>query len=124
MIRDRQMIVNFSHTDLVGHAKVVEYRVMQADGRPLPAWLNQAGGNILLGEHPVDVEKVQLHVIAIMSDGTTLERDVEIQTMSGEIQPLKESKRSEAMPLFTEQLRNFAEREQNDFEKLVEALAG
>ena len=124
MVRDRQLIVNLSHTDIAGHAKVVEYRVMQADGRPLPAWLNNSGQNVLIGEHPVDVEVIKLRVIAVMSDGTTLERDVVIQTNSGEIQPLKETKRADATPLFSEQLTTFAERDQTEFERLLKALAG
>jgi hypothetical protein len=59
-----------------------------------------------------------------MSDGTTIERDVVIQTNSGEIQPLKETKRSDAMPLFSDQLRHLAERDNTEFERLLLALAG
>jgi hypothetical protein len=123
-VRDRTLIVNLSSTQIPDHAHVVEYRVMQADGRPLPGWLDRAGGNVLIGERPVDVEEVKLHVIAVMSDGTTIERDVVIQTNSGEIQPLKETKRSDAMPLFSDQLRQFADAGDNEFERLLLALAG
>ena len=47
-----------------------------------------------------------------------------IQTNSGEIQPLNESKRSDMMPLFSDQLTTFAERDQTEFERLLQALAG
>ena len=124
MVRDRQLIVNLSHTGIPDHATVVEYRVMQADGRPLPGWLDNSGQNVLMGEHPVDVEVIKLRVIAIMSDGATIERDVVIQTNSGEIQPLKETKRSDATPLFSDQLTTFAERDQAEFDRLLKALAG
>jgi VCBS repeat-containing protein len=124
IVRDRTLIVNLSSTRIADHAHVVEYRVMQADGRPLPGWLDRAGANVLIGERPVDVEEIKLHVIAVMSDGSTIERDVVIQTNSGEIQPLKDTKRTDVMPLFSDQLRQFAERDETEFERLLTALAG
>ena len=124
LVRDRTLIVNLSSTRIDGHAHVVEYRVMQADGRPLPSWLDRAGTNVLMGERPVDAEEIELHVIAVMSDGTTIERDVVIQTNSGEIQPLKETKRTDVIPLFSDQLRQFAKRDETEFERLLTALAG
>jgi len=56
---------------------------MQADGRALPGWLNRAGPELLVGERPADSERVELRIIAVLSDGTTIERDVVIQTSSG-----------------------------------------
>jgi large repetitive protein len=124
LVRDRTLILNLSSTQIPDHARVVEYRVMQADGRPLPGWLDRVGTNVLMGERPVNVEDVRLRVIALMSDGTTLERDVVIQTSSGEIQPLADGKRADVMPLFTEQLRQFAQADNTEFERLLTALAG
>jgi hypothetical protein len=124
IVRDRTLIVNLSSTQIPDHAHVVEYQVRQVDGRPLPGWLDRAGDRVLIGERPVDVEEIKLHVIAVMSDGTTIERDVVIQTNSGEIQPLAETKRSEAVPLFSDQLTRFADAGQTDFDRLLVALAG
>ena len=121
MVRERTLIVNLSSTAIPDHAHVIEYRVMQADGRPLPGWLDRAGAQVLIGERPVDVEEIKLRVIAILSDGTTIERSVVIQTMSGEIKPL-EDKRANVVPLFTDQLRTEATRGDAEFDNLLKAL--
>ena len=77
---------------------------------------------MLIGERPADVEEIKLRVIAVLSDGTTIERKVVIQTVSGEIQPL-EDKRSEVIPLFSDRLRAEAGRDDADFDQLLKALA-
>ena len=122
-MRDRTLIVNLSSTSIPSHSRVVEYRVMQADGRPLPGWLDRVGTQVLMGEHPVDVEVVKLRVIAILSDGTSIERDVEIRTTTGEIQPLK-AKPAAVVPLFTDQLRRAGEQGSEDFQRMLKALGG
>jgi hypothetical protein len=58
-----------------------------------------------------------------MSDGSIIERDVVIQTMSGEIQPLT-GKRAELPLIFSDQIRQFAQRETQEFDDLIRALAG
>ena len=124
LVRERTLILRVFSTELPNYAKVVGYRVTMADGRALPAWLDRVGSQVLMGERPVDAEEVKLHVTAILSDGSTIERDVVVQTNSGEIQPLKLGKRSEAAPLFTDQLGHFAKLNDNQFERLLSALAG
>jgi large repetitive protein len=123
LVRNGNLIVTLSSLDIPGQAVVVDYRVMQADGRPLPAWLNRAG-QTLQGHRPADTETLQLKVIGILSDGTTIERDVVIQTISGEIQPLAGAKRAELAPTFSDQLRTFAEAPDVAFDRLQLALAG
>jgi Cadherin-like domain len=123
LVRERTLIVNLSSTQIKDHATVVEYKVMQADGKPLPNWLSFAGSNVLIGERPVDQEVVKLRVIALMSDGSTIERHVVIQTTSGEIQPL-ESKRADVAPMFSDQLDQYANAEDQSFDELLRALAG
>ena len=121
MVRDRTLIVNLSSTELANHAHVVEYKVLQANGQPLPGWLDRAGSQVLIGERPVDVEAIRLRVIAVLSDGTTVERDVEIQTMSGEIKPIV-LKQTDAAPLFSDQLRAQTQREDTNIQELLRAL--
>jgi Cadherin-like domain len=104
MVRERTLIVRMSSRELLAHAHVVEYRVMQADGRALPAWLDRAGPQLLIGERPADAEEIQLRVIAVLSDGTAIEHSIKIQTMSGEIQPLTSGKRADLAPMFSRQI--------------------
>jgi large repetitive protein len=123
LVRDGNLIVTLSSIQSPGQASVVDYRVMQADGRPLPAWLDRAG-QTLQGHRPADSETLKLKIIGILSDGTTIERDVAIQTLSGEIQPLEGSKRADLAPTFSEQLRTYAEAPDIAFDRLQLALAG
>jgi hypothetical protein len=120
-VRDRTLIVNMSGTSIPNHARIAEYRVMQADGRPLPSWLDRAGGQVLIGERPADVEFIKLRVIAILTDGTSIERDVIIQANSGEIKPLNE-KRAEAPALFSDELKAKAGQSDDAFDELLNAL--
>ncbi|MGQ0672289.1 MAG: Ig-like domain-containing protein, partial [Hyphomicrobium sp.] len=122
LVHDRTLIVRLSSTEIPEHAHVVEYRVLQADGRALPDWLDRAGPEVLIGERPADSERVELRVIAVLSDGTTIERQVVIQTNSGEIQPLNPGQRAELLPMFTDQIE--AQSRQADLERLALALAG
>ena len=46
-----------------------------------------------------------------------------MQTISGEIQPLKTEQRSDVMPMFSEQLETQLTRSQMEMEKLGRALA-
>lgn len=124
LVRERTLILRVFSTELAGHAKVVDYRVTAADGRALPSWLDRVGPQVLMGERPVDAEEVKLHVTAILSDGSTIERDVVVQTNSGEIQPLVLGKRTETAPLFSDQIQHFAQGRDNGFAKLLAALAG
>jgi hypothetical protein len=97
--------------------------VMQSDGRPLPAWLDRAGLT-LQGHRPADSETLKPKVTGVLSDGTTVERDVVIQTTSGEIQPLKADKRATFAPTFSDQLQTYADAQDIDFDRLQLALAG
>jgi hypothetical protein len=128
LVRNGNLIVTLSSIQIPGQASVIDYRVMQADGRPLPTWLDR-NGKTLTGHRPADSETLKLKVIGILSDGTTIERDVVIQTISGEIQPLEGSnlagsKRAALAPTFSEQLRTFAEARDAAFDQLQLALAG
>jgi large repetitive protein len=123
LVRNGTLTVTLSAIQIPGQASVVDYRVMQADGRPLPAWLDR-NGQTLTGHRPADIETLKLKVIGILSDGSTIERDVIIQTISGEIGPLAGSKRADLAPTFSEQLRTYADAQDVAFDRLQLALAG
>jgi hypothetical protein len=105
VVRDRTLIVQFTGLVSDSSAHVVEYRVMQADGKPLPKWMDRVGKDLVAGKWPVDQDTVDLKVIAILSDGTTITRDVHIQTNTGEIQPLRDRCTLETPKMFSDQLR-------------------
>ena len=104
LVRERQLLIQVSNTFAAVGLHVSEYRVFQADGRPLPSWLSTAEGGLVLGEAPPSEETIQLRVIAILDDDSTEERYVTIQTRTGEIQPLAEDQHSELPRLFHEKL--------------------
>ncbi|MEO1282364.1 MAG: hypothetical protein AAFV69_11595, partial [Pseudomonadota bacterium] len=85
-------------------ADVVEYKVQQASGLPLPRWLQQADNGLLLAETPAEGGTIDLKIIAILDDGTTAQKGVTVQLSSGEIQPLKLSDNATGKT-FQEQLR-------------------
>ena len=106
---------------------MVDYTVELANGQALPRWLSYNGQRVIMGERPADVEKIELHITARLSDGSVIERDVVVQTNSGEIKPLTPMRRSEVVPLFTDQLRQHAALQYNrptEFAALLRALAG
>ncbi len=124
LVRENYLIVQISNSFALVGKRAVEYRVMQADGRPLPDWLDYTGQGVLIGRHPVDIDNVRLRVTAILSDGSSVSREVEIQTMSGEIQSLVPGKRSELPRFFTEQLRTQGMLNPAQVTSLADAIAG
>ncbi|MGI9422698.1 MAG: cadherin-like domain-containing protein, partial [Hyphomicrobiaceae bacterium] len=103
MVRDKVLIIQLSNTLDQAERKVVEFRVTQADGRPLPQWLDRIDRGTLMGERPADLEQVGLRVTVVYNDGTNDTRTVEIQTHSGEIQPVLEQRAPHAPKLFDDQ---------------------
>ena len=107
MVRDQTLLVQISNTYGISGRSVSEYRVMQADGRPLPDWLERVGTGLLMGKRPANSEVVQLRVIAILKDGTSETREVTIQTNSGELKQLAD-KHAERQKLFSDHLKSTA----------------
>ncbi len=97
LVRDRELIVQISSKITDGDQRPIEYRITQANGRPLPAWIDRVGQNLLIAQRPVDVDKVTLRVVAVMPDGRPVVREVEIQGSTGEIQPLQKDRRSDLL---------------------------
>ena len=103
-MREQTLIVQFSGLVSDTAAHVADYRVMQADGKPLPAWLDRVGRDMVAGKWPVDQDTVDLRVTAILSDGESITREVTIQTNTGEIQPREYQCTTERPRSFSDQL--------------------
>ena len=103
---------------------VRSYSISMLDGSELPAWLQQAGPDLAIGKVPVNVERIAVRVTAVMSDGRVNSRDVVIETRTGEIQPVAPERRSEVVPLFSQQLANREALTGEEVQILGRALAG
>ena len=122
LVREQALIVQFSGRVQNDDVQIVEYRVTQANGKPLPSWLDRAGRDLVVGKWPVSIDTVDLNVTAILSDGSTISRQVRIQTNSGEIQPI-EMQKSGALPrTFSDELRMHASLPRGDMSRLAAAL--
>ena len=64
---------------------------------------DRAGPSMLIGERPVHIEDVQLKVVVVYDDGSSETRAVEIQTETGEIQPIEQRQSSLGPQMFGEQ---------------------
>ena len=103
-------------------ANVAEWKVQRADGRPMPDWLSFTGDDIITGDRPADVERVDLRVTAILSDGRSVSYDIRIQAMTGEIQPLRIGPRSDAPLPFWQNIRHQAMLDETDMRGLARYL--
>ncbi len=104
-IRQQTLIIKLATDRAHGHLEVTEWKVQRADGRPMPEWLGFSGDDLVMGERPVDAERIDLRVTAILADGREVSYEVRINAVTGEIQPLGVGKRA-ALPMpFWEQIR-------------------
>jgi len=104
LVADRIVYIQLTNTlGLGGGKEVTGYRVLEANGRPLPAWVKQADGGLLLAEVPAGAETLDLRISALMADGEVIERSVSVTLKSGEVSQLTSS--TERPPTFSEQIR-------------------
>ncbi len=106
IVRERTLIVQISNTLKTGDKRIVDYRITQADGTPLPEWLNRAGKELLIGQREPNQEFISLKVEALYTDGSVVVEQVKIDSATGEISPLKPGRQGFLQPkLFGDQLR-------------------
>ena len=122
LVREGTLIVQISNSVFDASKQVAEYRVMQADGKPLPSWLDRAGPDVLIGRRPADLDFVSLRVTVLFTDGTSESKEVRIETMSGEIKPLALLRSGEAAPLFPAQFAAIEILSDDETRQLAEAL--
>jgi VCBS repeat-containing protein len=119
------LILQISNTLSHGSKEIVDYRITQTNGAPLPGWLDRAGRDLLIGERSAADDILKLRIEAVYSDGSTVTQEVKIDTATGEIQPLKAGKQGSAAPaLFRDQLKARSMLSPDQVEELARALAG
>jgi hypothetical protein len=94
LVRDRTLIVQISNSVCDTTKSVQEYRVSQANGQPLPSWLDRAGESLVIAQRSVNVDHVDLSVTVIYTVGSFEKKIVQIDTMLGDVKLLEP--RSEA----------------------------
>ncbi|MGB4866697.1 MAG: Ig-like domain-containing protein, partial [Hyphomicrobium sp.] len=105
LVRKDTLIIQISNTLESGSRQIIDYRIMQIDGKPLPQWLDRAGKDLLIGRRDVGTEVLMLKVEAVYSDGSVIVQEVQIDTATGEIQPVIVANRDvPAPPMFGDQL--------------------
>ncbi len=109
MRRDGILYVQISNTlDLKDDRRIVDYKVQQADGRPMPAWFHQTDTGLLLADVAAENGTVDLRLTAIHADGSSTVKGLTLHLASGEVQPFKISDYQQSMT-FEQQLRSVGE---------------
>jgi hypothetical protein len=71
---------------------------VQANGQPLPRWLEHVAPNLLVGRPPADATSMALRVKILYSDGTFEMKDVRVDTTSGHISEIRQKGASLVVP--------------------------
>lgn len=124
VVRDNTLIIQISNTIEFGSKRIVEYRMMQSNGKPLPEWLDRAGRDLLIGRRDANFDTLFLKVEAIYSDGSVIVEEVKVDTATGEIQPQKTGRQGSLAPrLFGDQFNAPAVLTPDQIETLGRAIA-
>ena len=86
LVREETLIIQISSRVAASAKQVVEYRVTSLDGGPLPGWLDHVGRDLIVGRRPADSESIALRISVKFADGSTEDKRVRIETVTGEIQ--------------------------------------
>ena len=71
--------------------EIDEYLARLANGDPLPEWLKlDTRSGLLIGDVPIDAERIELRLEVHLNDGTQIVRYVQVQLSNGEISELIE----------------------------------
>jgi hypothetical protein len=82
---------------------IVDYRVLQADGRALPQWMERPSIDLVQGKYSADTETIDLKITAVYSDGTVVTDVVRVNTLNGTIQSLPRKHSGLGQQLFAKQ---------------------
>ena len=124
LLRKNVLHIQISNTfDEVKKGSVSGYKVMLADGRPLPEWMSVSEKGLLLGEVPADSSPISLKIMALHPDGTVTTRFVTIYTATGEVKPYELAMKDHAVQ-FSQQLQNAENRDVVNLREMDDFLAG
>ncbi|MEQ1653424.1 MAG: Ig-like domain-containing protein, partial [Hyphomicrobium sp.] len=124
LVRQDTLIIQISNTLESGNKRIVEYRVTRSDGSALPSWLDRAGNDMLIGRRDANSEMLQLKVEAVYSDGSVIVEEVKIDTATGEIQQVTETRqRAQAPRMFGDQFNAPSMLSSDQIQRLGRAIA-
>jgi hypothetical protein len=98
-VRDGVLVIVLNQLESATSQAILEWKVQQANGYPLPTWLSFVGNKVLMGERAADAEVLNLRVIGILENGETVTHEVRIDPVSGEVQPLRIGRSGSIAPL-------------------------
>ena len=124
VIHDGVISLSFEQTRVNPNRHVVDYRVMQADGRALPDWLERPSQDLLQGHPAINAQDLELNVTAIYSDGTYVTELVRIHTSTGVIEPIRQQHSTALPKLFGEQFQAPTTLTDDESKALAKALQG
>ena len=101
-MHDRTIGLHLAARAMPADLRIVDYRLLQANGRPLPGWLDRSARDTFFGTIPPDVREVSLKIVAILNDGRTIERDIRIDLETGEASQVRAAAPAGRPPLFQE----------------------
>jgi hypothetical protein len=103
LVRDQTLIIQITNSVPDATKSVQEYRISQANGQPLPNWLDRAGKSLVIGQRPPNIDRLDLSVTVIYTDGSFEEKAVQIDTKSGDIKLLELKQEANLNRTFSEQ---------------------
>ena len=124
IVRNSTLILNARPSDGFAGHEIESYELHAIGEGELPKWLKEIAPGVFMGERPAHDQELNLTVRAILKDGSTLSRDITIQTPTGEISDYKPGDRADVVPLFNEQLQARHELNGIEVQALAQALAG
>lgn len=123
-VRDGQLIIKLSSEAADTTRRIIDYRILQGNGEPLPRWLGRVGDDTLIGEAPLDVESIKLRIKILFSDGTFETKTIEVRTDTGEMQHVKQDASFNVVPFTSQFVERFAMTDEQAEELAKILLAG
>ena len=117
--KDRMLTISLSGIPGFTLPSIVDVDVRQLDGTPLPYWLDGSLLRQITGLAPAGVEFIDLHVRVVLSDGTTVSKNIRVDAATGEIEELPD-RRTDAGP--GKHKRAAADFDDENIERIARAL--
>ncbi|VAW01262.1 T1SS secreted agglutinin RTX, partial [hydrothermal vent metagenome] len=103
---------------------VQDYSLTMADGRAVPDWLVKGEKGLVFAELPADIKSIDIKLSIILENGDTMTGLFTIQAGTGEISEMApDSLPGQSASLFSDQLSQTAQQQNEGFVNLAEALS-